>query len=42
MPAPVSFSIVGDVPFLRILRGSDMSDVNVKDGWGIHPAVTYC
>ena len=39
MPAPVYFSIVGDVPLLRILRGSDMSDVNVRDGWDITVAV---
>ena len=42
MPAPVLFSIVGDVPLLRLLRRSDMSDVNVEDGWGIYTAVTYC
>ena len=35
MPAPVYFSIVADVPLLRILRGSGMNDMNVRDGWDI-------
>ena len=42
MPAPVLFSIVGDVPLLRILRGSGMDDMNVRDGWDITIAVAYC
>ena len=32
MPAPVYFSIVADVPLLRILRGSGMNDMKVRDG----------
>ena len=42
MPAPVFFSIVGDVPLLRILRESGLDDMNVRDGWDIHIAVAYC
>ena len=42
MPAPVLFSIVGDVPLLRISRESGMDDMNVRDGWDIHIAVAYC
>ena len=42
MPAPVYFSIVGDVPLLRIFWGSGMSDMNVRDGWDITIAVAYC
>ena len=42
MPAPVLFSIVEDVPLLRILRGPGMSDKNVRDGWDIHIAVAHC
>ena len=30
MPAPVYFSIVGDVPLLRILGGSGLDDMNVR------------
>ena len=42
MPAPVLFSIVGDVPFLRILRESGMDNMNVRDGRDIHITVAYC
>ena len=42
MPAPVYFSIVGDIPLLRILGGLGMSDMNVRDGWDITIAVAYC
>ena len=36
------FRLLGDVPLLRILRESGMSDMNVKDACDIHPAVAYC
>ena len=36
------FSVVGNVPLLLLLRESGMSDMIVRNGWDIYPAVAYC